>query len=79
MGFGKVEVGDTRTKATSAAPKPEMEPENGLKMKALVGEIPAALSGRLKLKMPKSILKKSGESSFDLAANAEMDPHVRLA
>ena len=75
-GFGQVEVGDTRTKATSAAPKPEMEPENGPK-KALVEEIPAALSGRLEPKMPKSILKKSGESSFDLAADAEMDPHVK--
>ena len=43
--FGQVEVGDTRTKATSAAPKLEMEPENGLKKKAHAEEIPAALSG----------------------------------
>ena len=76
--FGQVEVGDTRTKATSAAPKPDMEPENGPK-KALVEEIPTALSGRLEPKMPKSILKKSGKLSFDLVADAEMDPHVRLA
>ena len=76
--FGQVEVGDTRTKATSAAPKPDMEPENGLK-KALVEEIPAALARQLEPKMPKLILKKSGKSSFDLAADAEMDPHVRLA